>query len=234
MIPLYFATPFRHAANPHLVGFNTIDQKTRIFAPIRGAVAELPVDVARNALVEDFLAKTQGVDDAWLLFMDDDVLFPTDALDLWLEALRANPTSPVFFGEYPLKKRTFEPACVFDAAGGIVTVATGCMFVHRSVFVHLRTDRATAFGLQPYDGRWFICSAENPLGGEDAYFTKTLLDVGIVPVKIPGLECVHVEFSRKAAFGHPDVVKDGKIRKEKAYIYAIEPDAPLYEHIVEQ
>ena len=232
MTPLYFATPFRTKSNPHLIGFNEIDQKSRIFTPMRGTVAELPVDQARNVLVEDFLQKTQGIDDAWLFFIDDDVLLPTDTLDLWLEAVKANPASPVFFGEYSLKKRALESAHVYNDTA-VVTMATGLCLIHKSVFLTLREQKVTAFGLPKYDGRWFICSQDKPGTGEDTYFTATLGKLGITPVKIPDLEGVHVDFSRLSAHGSPDIVANGKIRKDKAWIYAIDPTtSPIYNDLV--
>jgi hypothetical protein len=233
MLTLYFATPFRHAKNPHLLGFNEIDQKSRIITPLRGTTAELPVDQARNLLVEDFLIKTKDIPDAWFMFIDDDVLLPTDTLDLWLDTLEKFPDQKVFYGNYTLKKRSVESAHVYRD-NEIVTMATGLNFIHKSVFINLRMNKVSAYN-HPYDGRWFICSHDKPDSGEDTYFTATLKNINIIPMAIPDLEAVHIDFSRKAAFGIPEIAKNGKIKKDVAYIYAIDPiSSPIYKDIVEQ
>jgi hypothetical protein len=57
-VNIYIGTPFRYKNNPHLVGFNEIDKKTREINLLRGVTHELNVDDARNLLVEDFINKT--------------------------------------------------------------------------------------------------------------------------------------------------------------------------------
>lgn len=232
-LTVYFGIPFRQSENPHLVGFNEFDRKGRTIDSLIGRVTNQPVDVARNLLVEDFLQKTKGSDDCWFCFIDDDILLPTDFLDLWLEEKKKNPNR-VYFGNYSLKKRFYESAHMFDENDRCLLMATGICFIHKSVFTELRMKRISAYGI-PYDGRWFICTSPDKKAGEDSYFTETLRLINVTPQKIQNLEGIHIDFDRMAAFGVEDVAKNGKIRKEIVYAYSIDPKtSPLYDLIVEK
>ena len=227
---IYVATPFRCKENPHLVGFNQIDKKSREINLIRGIVSEYPVDVARNLLVQDFIEKTK--DGSWLFFVDDDVLLPLDTLDLFIKKLKENPASKVFYGEYSLKKRTYESAhCI--KKNKISTIATGLLFIHKSVILKLQQDNIRNYNVNDIMYRWFICDSNNPNAGEDHYFTTLLDKINEKPVLINDLIGVHVDFSKKVAYGPKSIVRNGKIRFDKAYIYSIEKTSPLYYDIVE-
>lgn len=227
----YIATPFRFEKNPYLVGFNEIDKKSRSFEILRGTVHGENVDVARNFLAQDFQDKTE---DGWLFFIDDDVLLPTDTLDLFIQELSKFPKCKVFYGEYFLKKRTLESAHTHDAKGNPVTIATGLTFIHRSVFTKLREKEVTAFGVPNKPYRWFVCSTEKPNTGEDTYFSELLRKVKIKARKIPNLIGVHVDFPKRAVFGPSSLVRNGKVRFDRSYIYAIDKQiSPIYFDIVE-
>lgn len=227
---IYIGTPFRYKSNPHLIGFNEIDKKSREINLLRGIVNELDVDVSRNILVQDFINKTN--DDSWLLFIDDDVLLPTDTLDLFLKDLQNNPDTKVFYGNYALKKRSYESAHCYKN-NEVVTIATGLTFIHKEVFTHLKENNITNYDVNDKDYRWFICDQNKPNTGEDHYFTSLLKKANIPSKLIEDLEGIHIDFSKKAAFGKSSLVRNGKIRYDKAYIYAIDKASPLYFDIVE-
>ena len=231
---IYIGTPFRYALNPHLVGFNEIDKKTREIKIIRGTVSEQAVDVGRNYLVSDMLSKTEDENDVWMFFIDDDVLLPTDVLDLFLKALEENPNTLVFYGDYALKKRTYKSAHCYKNKK-VVTVAMGCTFIHKKIFLELIDERVASFGVNPKeDYRWFICDSEKSNVGEDTYFTELLRKIDVKPKLIENLTGIHVDFSKKAAFGPRSLVRNGKIRFDKSYIYSIEKEtSPIYFDIIE-
>lgn len=230
---LYFGITFRNEQNPHLVGFNEFDRKSRVIQSLIGRTYGQKVDDARNILVEDFLEKTKNNDDCWFCFIDDDILLPTDFLDLWIDELRRNP-NPVYFGEYSLKKRFYESAHMYDENGDCTLMATGICFIHKSVFIELRTKKINPYGTQ-YDGRWFVCTSEDGAAGEDTYFTESIRKLGIKPQKISGLVGIHIDFDKMAAFGIDEVAKNGKIKKDIVYAYAIDPKkSPIYDLIVEK
>jgi hypothetical protein len=87
-----------------------------------------------------------------LLFIDDDVLLPTDTLDLFLRDLNTHPDTKVFYGNYSLKKRIYESAHCYRN-NEVVTIATGLLFVHKSIFTYLKDNNITNYNINDVNYR---------------------------------------------------------------------------------
>lgn len=239
MLTLYLATPFRFRTNPYLVGFNEIDSHIRDIKLLRGQVYEHDVDIARNILVDDFLEKTNGIDDVWLCFIDDDILLPDDIFDLFLKEKEKYKTTKFFYGEYCLKKASYESAHIIKN-NKAVTIASGLNFIHKDIFVHLKRHRIVSGNInslrQPY--QWYICGADQnnnkTKSGEDSYFTSLVTSQKFEIRKISDLIGLHVDFKCRSIYGPEKLVRNGKIKYDHVHKYSISKDKnPIYYNICE-
>jgi len=106
-----------------------------------------PIDVARNAVVRDFL----DTRNEWLFFMDADMTFPEDVIPRLLSRRKS-----VISGRYHMRKEPYHAVAyvkhrVVDGPNtyapihygrGVIEIergGAGCLLIHRSVLEHIRT-----------------------------------------------------------------------------------------------
>lgn len=165
-------------------------EQVTIIAPI----GHIPHDSARNYCVEQFLA----TDDTHLLFLDDDVVPPVDALEKLLAA-----NVPVISGLYPSE--------FFDNESGVIRT-------RQNVFANLRDDgeleEAKGKGVQEIkscgggcllirrdvleqlEAPWFKFLYDDTgkmNKGEDVYFGMKLAEAGIPLYAHFEVQCNHVK-----------------------------------------
>ena len=125
-------------------------------------------DINRNTIVSWFLLSSRA---EWLMFMDDDIELPSDAVEKLLAAdkpfiagvyyRRKPPCDPLIYRREPngwygaiLPDTDYKPGDIIpiDAAG------MGCTLIHRSVFDQVMDNHFLyrrqngSFGLMPYEG----------------------------------------------------------------------------------
>jgi len=175
----------------------------------------LPVDEARNVLVQEALRREAD----YILFLDDDVVPPDDALVMLQEAIEL-PGVDIVAGDYPLKG--MPPSSVHTVIdrgrGGVVTeldraeglelhphnpdlvrvnwlVGMGFTLVKAEVFKQLRP---------PY----FKCHAKHPKNqnegiNEDAHFVELALEAGYGVWVHRKCRCLHVDFNNGVVWRLP-------------------------------
>lgn len=156
---------------------------------------------ARNAIVRKFLEQPEGEQADWLLFMDDDQLYPTTTLELLIES--ADPVQrrivalPVWRfaadNEGPIRV-THNVMDVLESGSfvewteplpenavmQVPAVGTGCMMIHRSVLLEMQ-ERSVENG-QGSNWCWFKHQTYQPADiceGEDLYFCRLAWNCGI-------------------------------------------------------
>ena len=160
-----------------------------------------PVDVARNEIVE--VALRDGFE--WILFRDDDVLAPADALNK-LYSLHTPIAAGVVYGkQWPTRPMIFK----WDDIGsyedwklGDVFEADwtgmGCTLIHRSVFEAIeppwfKTDPGSTV---VEDGK--IVGTQSHT--EDAYFFRKAEKAGFKPVVDTNVQCNHLDVTRDESY----------------------------------
>lgn len=160
--------------------------------PFISVIGATQVIHSRNTIVEKFLAQQDGAE--WLVFMDDDQLYPTNILEILIEA--ADPIERRIVGvpvwrftskdEGPVKVThnvmDFHESGAFvewpgdlppDAVMQVAAVGTGCMMIHRSVLLEMR-EHSISIG-QGSRWAWFRHIVHQPADmaeGEDLYFCR--------------------------------------------------------------
>lgn len=153
-------------------------------------------DFARNALVEDFLASECDI----MWFLDADVTPPDHILDLVVEhgekwqvagapypvvmTMDSSPHPAIVLTAYVgTNGRGLAPASIpYEGTGFVDGVATGCMFIKRSVFSKLQ---------KPYFEFKFEAETRKPIEGEDMGFCMKLREAGIPVFCDYGAVCKH-------------------------------------------
>jgi GT2 family glycosyltransferase len=182
-------------------------------------VHSLPVDEARNQAAQKALENNCD----YLLFIDDDLIIPRNALQvLFEEARREN--YKIIGGEYCYKMNPYKSACLtsvhigggkFKPANPVfkgelipelksqgevidcnIVLATGCMLIDMSVFKEMS---------HPWFDFQYIYDVENQTKrtciSEDSSFTRKCIDMGITPKLHTGVRCLHVDMRRRIVYG---------------------------------
>jgi hypothetical protein len=181
----------------------------------------LNVDDARNQLATN--AVNMGSE--FLLFIDNDVILPEDALCKMTEVMEQDKDHKIgmVIGDYLLKGKVPYSAHLQLDEEGIVTelnrvedlpsvvdsnwlVGLGCALIRTSVFRQIR---------YPY----FLCMSEkmNKIGvaldsdggnNEDAYFSEMLLNNGYKIKIMNDIKCIHVDYKEAKMYGYKDFKRD--------------------------
>lgn len=167
---------------------------------------------SRNDLVHQFLANENGAD--WLLFIDDDQIYPTHTLEVLMASVDSTERRIVGLPVYRFTGKGDEVRVthnVMDAheSGAFVewpgelpenvvmqvaAVGTGCMIVHRSVFDEMRTASVEAG--QGERWAWFRHIVYQPADmaeGEDLFFCRRAWNLEIPVWVNTGLMLRHVK-----------------------------------------
>lgn len=168
--------------------------------PFISVIGATQIIHSRNTIVEKFLG--QGPDGAeWLVFMDDDQLYPKNVLEILVEA--ADPVERRIVG-IPVWRFTskdegpvsvthnvmdFHESGAFvewpgelpkDAVLQVAAIGTGCMMIHRSVLEEMRAHSIAAGTGSRW--AWFRHIVHQPADmaeGEDLFFCRYAWSIGI-------------------------------------------------------
>lgn len=183
----------------------------------------MPIDRARNHCIEQVLAVPDQEGADWILFVDDDVLLPRNALMKLLETAygtldNLNPNmqikEPIVGGYYTKKIQPLQSANVTYVSddGGMIAIAaeppkdypdavipingilaSGCLLIHRSVLTRLG------------HGDWFRERRDavtgDMLSTDDYHFTQKSIECGFSPKLHCGVRCIHFDRQRNIAYG---------------------------------
>jgi hypothetical protein len=164
------------------------DAETGAEAWGRGYTVRLEVAVARNQLVEMFLKSAH----THLLFWDDDVLAPPDALMQLSEVgapivsgfyvTRSTPPKPVAYRAHPKKPHIYQPVRpTEEKLYRVDGIGFGFVLIERSVFEKI-----------PAPWFQFICGADGAHRSEDFVFCELARAAGIPILLHGGVQCGHV------------------------------------------
>lgn len=154
---------------------------------------------SRNTIVQQFLANTDGAE--WLVFLDDDQVYPLNLLEILAESIDRNDRRIVGIPVWRFASQDAGPVRVthnvFDlhesgafvewtdplpenAVMQVAAVGTGCMAVHRSVFEEMRDhSKANGTGERWCWFRHVVYQPADLAEGEDLGFCRYALALGI-------------------------------------------------------
>jgi len=164
----------------------------------------MEVDQARNTIAQEALKR----DAKYLLFIDDDVVPPSDGLLKLIDILEKDPNVIAVTGDYLLKDTPlYSIHTQLDPKTGLVTDLVRLSGKTPELF---ESNWLIGLGFCLIDCRvfkqarfpWFLCHAKGKETdiNEDAHFTETCFQNGFRVLVDRSVKCLHLDYGKKIVF----------------------------------